>query len=314
MAGINRTTLTLGPGHLLFGAGLSSTLYCTKIDVQIDTKWLEIRPGGFGRIDRRKVDETIVIKCSPIGQVNAAIVAMLWPYGSSAIGDSLFGATDTTMGVQTKGGQKFTFECCAITKMPPLRIGAGLVPYGDFEITAILKLSTDRSNAAALYALAANAWTGQPSASDVVMLPAAASWALTPTAEAIVPKAGWEIDFDLQVDPQVSADFGTFDMRFKTIEARAKCLPIGYSEARLAELKLQDTGNSIGSGARIKADLTITQANPGLTVVLKNASFDTMPMQFGDNLDRMGEVVWLATRDISAGYGALFSVGITPGA
>lgn len=311
MAGINRTTLTLGPGHLLFGGSLASKLYCSNIAVTVNTTWANIMPGGFGRIDRRKVDETITIKCTPIGELSAAIVALLWPYGSTAVGDSLFGATDTAMGIQTLGGQKFTFHCCAITKMPPLRVGAGLVPYGDFEITAILKLSTDRTNATALYTLAAASWAGQPTASNVVMLPAAATWALG-APETIVPKAGWEVDFEMQADPQVSADFGTFDMRFRHIEARAKCLPIGYSEARLAELKLQDTGNGIGSSTRVQADLTIAQANPGLTVVLKNASFDAMPMQFGDNLDRMGEVAWIARRDIASGYGALFSVGVTP--
>ena len=311
MAGINRTTLTLGPGHFLFGSSLASKLFCTNIAVTVNTTWANIMPGGFGRIDRRKTDETITIKCTPTGELSAAIASLLWPYGSTNIGDSLFGATDTTMGIQTLAGQKITFECCAVTKMPVLRLGAGLVPYGDFEVTAILKLSTDRSNAAALYALAANVWAGAPG--NPVMLGTSCTWALTPTAETIVPKAGWEIDWDMQTDPQVSSDFGTFDIRFRHIEARAKCLPIGYSEARWAELKLQDTGNNIGTGARTKADLTITQANPGLTVVLKNASFDVMAMQFGDNLDRMGEVAWLATRDISAGYGALFSVGITPG-
>ena len=314
MAGINRTTLTLGPGHLLYGNGLANKLYCKSIKVSLKTKWLDIAPGGFGRIDRRKIDETISIQCDGIGEFDANIAALLWPYGSTAMGDSIFGATDTAMGVHTLGGQKFTFECCAVTKMPPIFIGAGAPIFGSFEITGILKLSTARSNAASLYALAAAAWAGTPTAGNVKMLPAAASWALTPTAETIVPKAGWTIDFDLGLDWQVSSDFGTFDARFRSLEARAKCLPIGYSEARWAELEIQDTGNDIGSGARAGADLTITQPNPGATVVLKNARFDTMAMQFGDNLDRMGEVVWLATRDLSAGYGALFSIGVTPGA
>lgn len=311
MAGINRTTLSLGPGHLLFGGSLASKLYCKNIKIVLNTKWLEIAPGGFGRIDRRKIDETIQIQCEGIGEFDAGIAALLWPYGSTAIGDSIFGATDTAIGVHTLAGQKFTIHCCAITKMPPIFIGAGAPIFGSFEITGILKQSTARSNAAALYTLAAVAWAGAPTGSNVKMLPAAASWALN-SPETIVAKNGWTIDFEFGLDWQVSSDFGTFDARFRSLEVRAKCLPIGYSEARWAELKIQDTGNDIGSGARVGADLTITQANPGATVVLKNARFDTMAMQFGDNMDRMGEVVWLATRDISAGYGALFSIGVTP--
>lgn len=311
MAGINRTTLTLGPGHLLYGSGLTSKLFCKSIKVSVNTKWMDIAPGGFGRIDRRKIDETIQIQCDGIGEFDAGIAALLWPYGSTAIGDSIFGATDTAIGVHTLGGQKFTVHCCAVTKMPPIFIGAGAPIFGSFEITGILKLSTARSNAAALYTLASASWSGTPTAGNVKMLPATASWALN-SPETIVPKAGWTIDFDLGLDWQVSSDFGTFDARFRHLEARAKCLPIGYAETRWAELKIQDTGNDIGSGARVGADLTITQANPGATVVLKNARFDTMAMQFGDNLDRFGEVVWLATRDVSTSYGALFSIGVTP--
>lgn len=310
MSGIDRSSLVLGPGHFLFGSGLTSKLYCSNIKVQIKTEWNEIRPGGFGRIDRRKKDETIVITCSPIGELTSAIAALLWPYGSTAMGASIFGATDTAMGIQTMGGQKFSFSSCAITKMPQLRLGAGIMPYGDFEVTAILAKSTDRTAAAALYALSAAAWSGQPTAANVITLPVTATWALG-SPETIVAKSGWTVDFEMQLDPQVSADFGTFDIRFRALEVRARATPIGYSETRLAELKIQDTGGAIGSSARSAADLTLAQATPGITVVVQNACFDDLPMQFGDNLDRFGEVVWLATRDISAGYGALFSVAMS---
>ena len=311
MAGINRTTLYVGPGHLLYGAGLTSKLYCTKISVALKTTWLDIMPGGFGRIDRRKHDEVITISISALGAFNAGLAALLWPYGATAMGTSIFGATDTAWGIQTLGGQKFTFHNAAVTRMPSIRIGAGQMIYSDFELTAIIKNATDRTNAAALYTLAANAWAGQPAKADYVMLPAAATWALG-SPETIVAKKGWQVDFDLALDWQVSEDFGTFDALFRHMEVRARCLPMGYAESRWAELKIQDSGNGIGTNARVQADLTIAQANPGATIVLKNAAFDNQAMEFADNQDRMGEVVWIATRDISAGYGTLFSIGVTP--
>lgn len=307
---IDRTTINLGPGHFLFGASLASTMYCTNIALKINTKWLEIRPGGFGRIDRRKVDETFTLTLTPIGELNSAIAAMLWPYGSTAMGASIFGATDTAFGIQTLSGQKFSFTCGAITKMPKLMLGAGLKPYDQFELTCIIGNSLDRTNAAALYTLAANAWSGHPTSANVVTLPVAATWALG-SPETIVAKNGWEIDFDLQLDWQTSADVGTFDARFRTCEARAKCLPIGYSEARLAELKIQNTGGAIGTSSRVTADLTLAQPSGGITVVLKNALFDDMAMQFADNADRFGDVIWLANRALSAGYGALFTVAMS---
>lgn len=308
---ITRANRNLGAGHLLFGGSLASKLYCTQIKAEVVTGWLEHVVGGFGRIGRSKVDEIIRITCTPSGEFSAAIAALLWPYGATTLGASIFGATDTAMGIHTIAGQKWSLHSAAITRMPKLTVGAGKLLYGDFEITAIVKNNTARSAANSLYTQAAVAWAGQPTFASIVRLPlTSAAWALG-SPESITAKDGWEIDFNLSLDWQTGADVGTFDALFSGLEVSARCLPLNYADARLDDLKIQGTGNDIGTSARVEADLTLIQANPGATIVLKNASLDKLDPQFADRADRFPEAVWLARRDISAGFGAVFTVAVT---
>lgn len=308
---ITRANRNLGAGHLLFGSSLASKMYCTQIKAEVVTGWMEHVVGGFGRIGRTKVDEIIRLTCTPTGEFSAAIAALLWPYGATTLGTSIFGATDTAFGVHTMAGQKWSFHCGAVTRMPKISVGAGKLLYGDFEITCIVKNNTARSTANSLYTQAAVAWSGQPSLASVVKLPlTSAAWALG-SPESITAKDGWEIDFNLALDWQTGADVGTFDALFSGLEVSARCLPLNYADARLDDLKIQGTGNDIGTGARTEADLTLIQANPGATIVLKNASLDKLDPQFADRADRFPEAVWLARRDISAGFGAVFSIAQT---
>jgi hypothetical protein len=186
--------------------------------------------------------------------------------------------------------------------------------YGDFEITGVVKNSTARSAANSLYTLATQAWTGVPAAASRVILPlTSASWAVT-AAESINAKNGWAIDFKLDLAWQTAADVGTYDALFNDLEVTAKCLPLNYADARFDELKIQGTGNDLGSNARAEADLTLIQPNPGATFVGKNASFEQLDPAFADNQDRFPEVVWKLRRDTSTAYGVLFSFAQTAGA
>ena len=235
---IDRTTLVQGPGHLLYGSGLTSVYYCSQIRAELVTETFPVDVAGFGPIEHRKADEIIRITCTPAGQFSAALAALLWPYGSTAVGTTIFGATDVPMGIQTLAGQKLALTAAAITRMPAITVGAAGFLAGDFEITGVVGKTTARTAAAALYTLASAAWSGQPAASGFVSLPAAATWALG-TPETIVAKAGWTIEFDLQLAPQRTLDLGTFDIRFQGCEVRARCLPVGYAESKWADLKVQ---------------------------------------------------------------------------
>ena len=328
MPGIDRTQLVLGPGHLLFGGAVTgtgdsvawtptNTLFCKKLDAKVVTKWENVEPAGYGRRSRRKVDETVTIKVTSAGGFNAAVMAFLWPYGATAMGASIFGSSDTPIGINSMAGQQLIFWNAAITKMPSLYLGADKMLYGDFEITAIIRKSLARSDVEAIFSQASVAFSAltmpKPVLADFVRLPTVATWG-TGTPEVIQAQKGWQIDFPMQLDWRMCADHGTFDARYQTGEVTAKCLPMNYGESRLADLKVQGTGADVGLDSRVQADLTLVQgaaAGGGLTLVLKNAAIDDVAMQYGDNLDRVPELVMLATRDFSTGYGNLFTLVMT---
>jgi hypothetical protein len=329
MSGINRTQLVLGPGHLLFGGAPTgsgdsiawtptNTLFCKKATAQIKTTWREIAPGGYGRIDRRKGDEVVTLHCSSEGGFNSAVMALLWPYGGTAIGTSIFGSADVPIGFNSLAGQQLVLWNAAITKMPNITLGASKPIYGDFEITGVIRQSLPRTDTMALYTISAVTFSAltmnKPTLADFLTLPTVATWSIG-SPEVITPaRGGWEITFSEAFDWQTSDDFGTYDARFRSLEVRAKCIPINYSESRWADLKAQGTGNDIGTSARIQADLTLVCGGAGAggpTLVLKNASFDEAPMQWEDNKDRIESLTMIARRDISSGYGNLFTIAMT---
>jgi hypothetical protein len=308
MAVITRANRNLGAGHIITG---STVVYCTNIRVAVETTWLDLAPGGFGRIGRNKVDELIRVTATPVGTFDATIAAFLWPYGSAVIGASVFGTTDTAVYIHSLAGQKWTLHAAAITRMPSITLGGATPLYGDFEVTGLVKTATARSAANAIYTIAAEAFAGTPSASSRVTLPLTSStWAIG-SPETIIPRDGWVIDFDLGLEPQVGADTGTYDMFVRDVVCRARCLPLNYADTRFNDLDIDGTGNGIGTNARSTADLTIIQPNPGMTFVLQNAAIDQANPAFADLEHRFPEVVWLGTRDITAGGGALFSVAVT---
>lgn len=307
---IDRTTLVSGPAHLFFAS--SKSIYCTKLVATLETTWLPVNVGGFGRIQKRKIDEVIKIVASPAGQMNADIAAFLWPYGATTIGTEIFGTADAGIIIHTLAGKKLTMTAGAVTKMPSISLGASGFLYGDFEITCVVGKSTARTTANSLYTLASTSWSGAPTAADFLTLPSTATWALG-SPETITALNGWTVDFELQLSPRKTPDLGTFGMHFRGCEVTAKCIPVGYDESKWAALLVQGTGAGIGA-ARTGADLTLAQDNPGISVVLQNAVLEKVPLQFDDETDRVPECEWVGNRDISSGYGALFSVGITPAA
>jgi hypothetical protein len=307
---IDRTTLVSGPAHLFFAT--SKSIFCTKLTATLETTWLPVKVAGFGRIQKRKLDEVIKISASPAGQMDADIAAFLWPYGATAIGAEIFGATDAGIIIHTLAGQKLTMTAGAVTKMPSITLGAGGFLYGDFEITCVVGKSIARTTANSLYTLASIAWSGVPTPAHFLTMPSTATWALG-SPETIIALNGWTVDFDLQLTPRKTSDLGTFGMHFVGCEATAKCIPIGYAESKWASMLVQGSGAGIGA-ARTGADLTLAQDNPGISVVLQDAVLEKVPLQFDDENDRVPECEWVANRDISTAYGALFSVGITPAA
>lgn len=309
-AQIQRESVIRGPGTVKLGTVQMFDREQIKADIKIET--FDVGASAYGTIDTRRKDVTGAVSFRPCGRINANLLAALFPHGTPSIGASLFGAADTECIVHSLAGQKVTFHSAALTKMPGLKLSTTETAFsGDAEITALVKNNTPRTTAASFYSVAAEAWAGSFDVTDVKGGSYQGVWGTGPgvtfqTAE------GWDIEVDMQTEPQYCDGVGTYDVMLTGVTVRAKCRPIGLSEsALLGYLNVQGANAVMGGSMRSGLDLVISAAN-ALTVTLKEVALMEGPMEWGNTNLRVGEIGFMAHRSVSGGTpGALFSVAMT---
>jgi hypothetical protein len=303
----DRTTIVKGAGAVKIG---STQLYSKgEISATLDPETFEIPVAGYGSLDERLADSVGKISFTPSGRLNADILATLIPYGTPVIDASVFGATDTATEVHSIAGQKVVFHNTAVTGMPSLKLSARETAFnGAVEITALAKNATARTDAAAIFTgPTAAAFTPNIVIGDIKTLPYAGVWGVA----GIDTKEGWDVEFDLELEPFQVSDHGTIDMYLKGVTARAKCTPLTYGENLLALLHTQGTAAVIGSTMREAKNLVISAVG-GLTVTLFDAVPVSGPIRWGEGMLRANEIGFKAQRTFTTGVpGALFSVAMT---
>ncbi len=303
---IDRTTVAKGPAIVMLG----SRVYHDKdgINSELVTSWERPASSQFGELSPRKVDQMGKTTFTPVGVVTADMLTELFPaaFTSPSIGASIFGAADAICTVHAKSGTKVVWGNSALTTMPELALGANKTVFGPCEITHLLKNNTERSAANSLVGPISEAVFADPGfdESAIKMVRYVGNWGDLADLQA---KDGWTISFDLQLEPEVSADYGTIDFTLKLVRVTAKCRPYGLGEeAILSNLSLDA---EIGALPSNSSDLTIVGAG-GLTVVLKNASLVEGPLVYKDTELRAGELLFEASANVADG-GELFSVQLT---
>lgn len=304
---IQRETVIRGPGTVKLGAVQMFDREGIKADIAIET--FEVPVSAYGNVDTRRKDVTGVVTFRPSGRLTAAILAALYPHGTPSIGASLFGATDVACEVHSLAGTKVTFHAAALSKMPSLKLSTTETAFGgDAEITALLKNNTARTADNSFYTVASVAWSGAFDVADIKGGAYVGTWnsVTFKTAE------GWDVEFDMETEPQYCDGDGTYDMMLTGVTARAKCKPIGLSEsALLGHLKVQGATAGLGASMRSGQDLVIAAAG-GLTVTLKDVAMVEGPMEWGSTNLRVGEIGFVAHRAIAGGVPtALFTVALT---
>jgi hypothetical protein len=186
-------------------------------------------------------------------------------------------------------------------------------PFKDMEITCLLKNSTDRSAADALYALTASAsFTDNTFAISEVLTPVYSAGLASASSpwDAIQTEAGFDIDFGLKVNPVKVDSLGVVDMSIGQLDISVKLKPVGMTVAQvLTQLKVQNTGvargMSIGSAA---ANLTITGGTGNPVIVINKVRLKNAAQVYAQEALRHDTIEFVATRP--TGSGAMFSVAI----
>lgn len=306
-ATITRQNVIRGPGTVTLGAVQMFDREGISADIEIPT--FDVPVSAYGNVDTRRRDAIGRINFRPCGTLTANILAALFPHGDPDIGGSLLGSADVACAVHSLAGQKVTFHACALSKMPNLKLSTIETAFaGDAEITALIKNTVARTTDNSMYTVAAEAWAGTFDKDDIKGGVYQGTWnsVTFQTAE------GWDIEFDMGVEPQYADGVGTYDLMLTSVTVRAKCRPIGISESTLlGYLNVQGATAALGSTMRTGEDLVIA-ATGGLTVTLKDAAVIRGPMKWGNTDLRIDEIGWVAHRSIDEGTpGDLFSVALT---
>ena len=310
---ITRGSVLRGPAIIEVGSTSPKTIRTAgdiRCNMRLDT--FDIPSSEYGNIDQRRNNVVIELSFTPVGTVDADMLALFLPHLSLPIGGSLFGASDTKWTIKPVAGPgKIELHAAAVTKMPDLVISATKTSFGEVTVTALLKNATEWDNAAARYT-----YTGSGSA----LSPAAISTAAIPTIPASVTwgtilsgiktQDGVTVSFDMETNEEESDEDGIFDVTLRNLQASAKFTPVsGATESALVTaLGLQGTGILRGTSTT-GADLTIAAVRPGgLQVVIPSARLAEVPLTWGMESRRFGELTFRGYRT----SGAAATVSIVP--
>ncbi len=290
-----------GPGHLFITDAATGAVWTTECTITPEESLFDVPVAGFGSIDSRRGDLILKIACNGAGRITSDVISFLWGFGALKIGQLM---PQRSVWVKAIDGTIYKIENAFLSTPPDIILGANTVTYGSFEVTGILKNDTAREVPNSLYTISTANFTATPDPNEFPSLPVQASWATSP-AMAIQHQSAWTISFGLELETKAPVDVGTIGAFVTGISATAKCTPFGMGDDLLEKLVLQGSGAGIGR-SRPGYDLTLTQDNPGLTVVLNNAKLGAFPLHFAESgQDRVGELTFTAYRGNDA---ALFSV------
>ena len=312
MAGINRTTIISGPCLIIYAA----STFLSKGDVVLKPVFdkFDIETAAFGKVDTRVKNKKYTVSFEPDGRMTSALIAVLWPYGASATGLSIFGSTDRPLVIHGRDGVKVTLFNAAITKMPSIRMGVGVTMAGSVEFTCLLANSTAVTNSAAYLTVSTNTYPGETGwlASDILTGPALCTWGSAPWSAFQVDAPGWEITPSLKLSNVDADGLGTVDMLLQGLEVSAKATPVGPGIADIvaAMTGAAELGSSI---AAVGTELIVTAgATPKLiTVTVYNAALVDSDLSWGAAKKRVGSCLWQATRTVTSGVAdPLFSIAL----
>ncbi len=318
MAGINRTTIISGPCLVTF----KGSTFFSKGDVTLKPviDKFDVETSAMGKVDTRIKNRKYTVSFEPDGRMTSALIAVLWPYGATLLGTSIFGATvgsgtDAPLVIHGHDGIKVTMVNAALTKMPPIRLGVSVTCAGTCEFTCLLANNTAVTNSAAYLTVSTLAFPGESgwAASDILSGPALCTWGSAPWSAFTVDAPGWEITPTIKTTEIQSDGLGTVDMILSGVEVSAKATPVGPAVTDIIAA-MQGSAEMGSSIAAAGTELVLTQGtSPKLiTVTVYNAALVDSDMSWAAARKRVGACTWQATRTItSTTPDPLFVIGIS---
>jgi hypothetical protein len=311
---IDRSTILRGPAIITHDSASYYTKDDIKVDINLETQPVEV--SAYGKVDEIVTNRIGKVTASPVGAFSNR--AKLWPYGGTAIGSSIFGATDKPLVVWTKAdGIKYNFVAAALTKMPSIKLSSVSTICGPAEWTLLGANATAMSGSSSFESESTASFNDTAfDTSDIVKSTYSGAWGSVSGFTAIITKDGFDIDFNLGLTAVSTDTDGIVDYILSSLEVTASFKPLGPTVANLiAAMKAQGTGAARGmslAGMNNSSSLVISGDAAGKPkVTITGAQLKQAPLLFGREAERIDTLQFVATRTFTGGArNALFTVDV----
>jgi hypothetical protein len=188
--------------------------------------------------------------------------------------------------------------------MPSIRCSANNTAFGTVQLTGLLELGGDPSALADYYAVAGGGAIG--TAFDPAKIITAPYQATLGAVGPFFSEGGFEISFDLSLNPVTVDGIGTVDMSLQNLGATVTCIPTGLAESAFdAFFGSLDAGEDLTSSA---LDISTATAG-GLNFDCAAVQLIDLQKRFSPTDNRLGQLTLAAKRTFSTGNPvALFTV------
>jgi len=299
MATFDRTTIVRGPCKITYD---SQTFYSKGgVTLSMTNSTFDKETDAYGIVGKAKSDFQVVVEFEPVGEIEALTV--LFPYGSTTIGASIYGSTDKPL-VITAADATYTIRNAAVTQMPSIRCTANNTAFGSVQFTGLLDVGGNPNLLSDYYSVGAGASIGATfDPSKLVTAPYTATLGGSLT---FYSEAGFEVSFDLGLNPIMVDGIGTVDMSLQNLGCNISCIPTG-----IAENSFDTYFGSLDAGedlANVTLDISTTTSG-GLNFDCAAVQILDIQKRFSPTENRLGQLNMSARRTFSVGVpAALFTV------
>lgn len=289
------STIIRGPAIVVLGG----VTFRTKENVVFtpETQTFDIPSSEMGIIDRRADQRMASVTFTPVGVVNAGVVAALWPHLAKLPGQSLFGATDAECTVQpVAGGSGVRLANATVTGMPDIDISATKTVIGEVTVRGILAdgAAWGAESHWSLADFQAPSLSGLDPAA-IPTSPGTVNWG-SGFAD-IKTLEGVRISFDMQTQDESSDEDGIYDITLTNLSATATLTPVAGVDLSLLAARMGVFANQLRGMSLPRNDLSVTGRDTGsLAVTLFNAALATAPLTYGPTSRKLGELSFRGLR------------------
>ena len=285
---ISRADIISGPCIITY----DGVTFWSRGDVTVNyvSKRFAVETSAFGKLEDRQNDFRVVATFEPAGIVNSSVLAKLWPYASTAVGASIYPATDKAMVIHGVDGRKLSVANAAVTQMPSVRFGTANTQVGTVQFTGLIADGQQPGDVSNYLAWTSEAFPGHTGFDATKIMVAAPQ--LTWNGEEFSAEAGVEVTFGMRLTEHAVDGQGTVDMKLAGLECTARMIPVGWEPSASAGVA---PAAPFGSSPFV-SDLVIAPSVAGaIEVQLKSAALMEVQNRWGAPKN-IGQTTFAATR------------------